>query len=279
MDGYEQGELLMGHELQRLRHRKKVVTQMNEMANQASTVVVIHYSCESFYDRNDGRTPRITSIAVRNLHSGQTDSFSIHQIAEEQLIPFEEISESYDILEKRMLERYFSFVNIHQQYAWMHWNMRNVNYGFAAIEHRYRILGGTPVQIAEERKFDLARALITLYGVSYIGHPRLESIIKKNKITDKDFLTGQQEADAFNDKQFVKLHQSTLRKVDTLANIFERALNGSLKTNSSWREQHGYTLRAVVEWLKEHWVITFLGILGIILTVIVKSVDLIKLIR
>ena len=42
------------------------------------------------------KSPRITSIAVRNLESGQTDSFSIHQIAEEKKLPFVEISNHYD---------------------------------------------------------------------------------------------------------------------------------------------------------------------------------------
>lgn len=34
-----------------------------------ANVWVIHYSCESFYDRPEGRSPRITSIATRKLNS------------------------------------------------------------------------------------------------------------------------------------------------------------------------------------------------------------------
>jgi len=45
---------------------------------------VIHYSCESFYDRPNGASPRITSIAVRKLDSGQTLSFSILSIGVEK---------------------------------------------------------------------------------------------------------------------------------------------------------------------------------------------------
>ncbi|HUF19319.1 MAG TPA: hypothetical protein VMP00_01065, partial [Burkholderiales bacterium] len=58
---------------------------MDELLEQGDTALVIHYSCESFYDKTDGKTPRITFIAVRNLRSGQTDSFSIHQMAEESM--------------------------------------------------------------------------------------------------------------------------------------------------------------------------------------------------
>ena len=264
----------MGRELHRLRRRKKVVSRVGELTEQAGSVLVVHYSCESFYDRDDGRTPRITSIAVRNLASGQTDSYSIHQVAEEEKVPLEGIADHYDELERKMLDRFFAFVNSHQHFTWIHWNMRDVNYGFAAIEHRYRFLGGNPVQVAEDRKFDLSRALVDLYGVGYTRHPRLESLIKKNKITNKDFMTGKEEAAAFENKQFVKLHQSTLRKVDTLANIFERSANGSLKTNSSWMEQHGYTPGAAVEWLKEHWLVALLMLSGGILTFVVRALDL-----
>ena len=264
----------MGRELQRLKRRKTTVQKMDMILEQASTALVIHYSCESFYDKTDGRSPRITSIAVRNLASAQTDLFSIHRIAEEQSVSFNEIDQQYDSLERDMLERFFAFVTNHQPFHWIHWNMRDVNYGFAAIEHRFRVLGGTPIQIAEDRKFDLSRALIDLYGVGYIAHPRLETLIEKNKITAKDFLTGKDEAAAFENKEFVKLHQSTLRKVDTLANILERASSNNLKTNSSWFQQHGYTPAAFAEWAKEHWIISLLAVGGVILTFAVRVFDL-----
>jgi hypothetical protein len=68
---------------------------------------------------------------------------------------------------------------------WVHWNMRDINYGFQAIEHRHRVLGGSPTErLPEERKFDLARALVSIYGVGYASHPRLQNIVKLNKITD-----------------------------------------------------------------------------------------------
>lgn len=267
----------MGRELQRLKRRKSTIQKMDALLDQASTSLVIHYSCESFYDKTDGRTPRVTSIAVRNLASGQTDSFSIHQIAEERGVPFNEIDLHYDDMEKAMLSRFFDFVRSHQHFNWIHWNMRDVNYGFAAIEHRLRVLGDVPIQIAEDRKFDLSRALVDLYGVGYIGHPRLETLIAKNKITNKDFLTGKEEAAAFDGKEFVKLHQSTLRKADTLANIFERTSTNSLKTNSSWFECHGYTPAAIAEWAKEHWLVSVLAVGGIVLTFVVRAFDLLKI--
>lgn len=264
----------MGRELKRLKRRKDVILKMDNLQEQSATTLVIHYSCESFYDKTDGKTPRVTSVAVRNFASGQTDSFSIHQIAEEQHLPFDQIAGHYDALERQMLDRYFDFVRSRQHYFWIHWNMRDANYGFAAIEHRYRVLGGVPIQIPEDRKFDLSRALIDLYGVGYIGHRRLENLIEKNNITAKDFLSGEQEAEAFDRKEFVKLHQSTLRKVDTLANIFERTTNKSLKTNATWAEQYGFTPAVLAEIAKEHWLITLLVVAGGVLTFFLRAFDL-----
>ena len=267
----------MGKELNRLRKRKKIIKQLDCIFENANTSLVIHYSCESFYEKTDGKTPRITSIAVRNLESGQTDSFSIHQVAEEHHIEFSDITNKYDSLEREMLNRYFEFLNTHQHCNWIHWNMRDVNYGFQAIEHRYRALGGTPIQLNEDKKFDLSRAIISLYGVSYIGHPRLPNLLEKNNITHKDFLTGEEEAKAFDNKDFVKLHRSTLRKVDTLANIIERTYNQKLKTNSTWLEQHGYSFTVLLEIIKSHPFFTFLTILIVILALIEKSFNVFNL--
>ena len=264
----------MGKELKRLKRRKDITAKMEALQDQAQTTLVIHYSCESFYDKTDGKTPRITSVAVRNFASAQTDSFSIHQVAEESHVEFDQITEHYDSLERQMLDRFFEFVRTRQHCNWVHWNMRDVNYGFAAIEHRYRVLGGTALQISEDRKFDLSRALVDLYSAQYIGHPRLESLLEKNKITAKDFLAGKKEAEAFDNKEFVKLHQSTLRKADCLANIFERTLNENLKTNATWFDRHGFSIQAIGEWLKEHWVVSGLVAAGGLLTFILRARDM-----
>lgn len=225
---------------------------------------MVHYSCESFYDRQDGSSPRVTCIAVRNLASGQTKSFSIHQMAEKGRKKTDDIAANYDDLEKRMLKEFFEYAKTHIRSHWLHWNMRDINYGFAALEHRAQTLGNSSVEIPEANRHDLARIFIAIFGVGYIGHPRLEKLVEKNKITDRDFLVGMDEAKAFENREYVKLHQSTLRKVDVLANLAERAENGTLKSNATWWEIHGGTLGAVLEWLREHWLISSLSALGTI---------------
>jgi hypothetical protein len=101
-----------------------------------SRILLIHYSCESFYDRAAGRSPRITSLAVRNFSRRQTTSFSIHQVAERHGVAPVDIPSKYDTLERQMLGEFYEYVTSHEGYRWVHWNMRDVNYGFAANEHR-----------------------------------------------------------------------------------------------------------------------------------------------
>ena len=100
---------------------------IDSLITDAANCWIIHYSCESFYDRPEGRSSRITSIAVRKLDTAQTLSFSIHQIAEERGILFAEIEAHYDRLEREMLDRFYAHVGHHQGMKYVHWNMRDIN--------------------------------------------------------------------------------------------------------------------------------------------------------
>lgn len=254
----------MASEIKKLERRKKARKKLEELSSNEEHVLVIHYSCESFYDRPEGQTPRVTSIAVRNYASGQTTSFSIHKVAELKHVPFSEIEQNYDFLEKEMLGEFYGFMNQHKTYNWVHWNMRDINYGFPALEHRYKILGGEPFALDDSKKADLSRILVDLYTNEYVPHPRIIKLIEMNQITAKDLLDGQSEAGAFKNKEFVKLHQSTLRKVDVFCNFLGRALDGSLKTKATWWEVNGVSIKVVGELISKHWAFTLIaGSIGI----------------
>lgn len=175
-------------EVSRVRERSKCRKRLNEIYDDAINAYVIHYSCESFY-ASDGQSPlanstRVTSIAVRNLKSGQTKTWSIHKSAElnkkldeldemiqanaplaaqgkdseaQRAISTRRINEILDPLEFDMLQGYFSFLQNHSESTYIHWNMRDDNYGFSALEHRFRVLGGNPVILQDNRKFDLGK--------------------------------------------------------------------------------------------------------------------------
>jgi hypothetical protein len=214
-----------------IKRRKEAWDAIKRVLANSNSALLIHYSCESFY-KTDGRSPRVTSIAVRRLQSAQTVSFSIHKMAEINGVPADKIDANYDKLELQMLDEFYQFVETNRNCNWIHWNMRDENYGFEAIKRRYQVLQGKHFQeIPESKLFDLSRLLFGIYGWDYIGNPRLEKLVRKNNMTDTGFLTGQQEADAWDNKQFLDLHRSTLRKVDLFADIIDRLENGSLKTD------------------------------------------------
>lgn len=238
--------------IKRIKSGKKVLEDINE---NKMRYLIIHYSCESFYNINDGRTPRITSIAIRYLATAQTVSFSIHKIAERKHM-LDNIEGNYDILEKEMLKEYFKFINEHKDYLWIHWNMRDGNYGFNAIENRYQVLSGRVNEIEDSKKVDLARLMVDLYGLNYMGHPRLENLIDINSIGKKDFLKGAEEAMAFQNKEFIKLHQSTLRKVDIFNTIIEKLIDGTLKTNSTLKDRYGITPEGIHSMISDNWFIS-----------------------
>jgi hypothetical protein len=104
----------------RIQRRRRALKKLDEVMSDPEHVIVIHYSCESFYDRPDGSSPRITSIAVANLESGQTSSFSIHQAAERKGIPPDRIKEHYNELERLMLDEFYEYVRTHAGYKWLH---------------------------------------------------------------------------------------------------------------------------------------------------------------
>ena len=81
----------------------------------------------------------------------------------------------------------------------------------------------------------------------------MEKILEQNGIKAKDYLNGQQEADAFANRQYVKLHMSTLRKVDVFANIINRAINNTLKVQSKWTEIYGVSIQGFLNFCKDTW--------------------------
>lgn len=239
--------------------------ELNNLWNRPENVCVIHYSCESFYDRPDGTSPRITSIAVRNLKTAQTQSFSIHKFGELKSISANNLDGHYDELEKDMLEYFFKFVKDKREYNWLHWNMRDENYGFHALELRAKILGlqdDDIFVIQDDKKYDLARILIGIYGRNYSSHPRLQSIMELNSIQSRNFKTGEEESVFFENKDYVSLHQSTLAKVDVIANLSNQAYENNLKTQATFWQRNGASVTGVINWLQAHPIIIVISILA-----------------
>lgn len=255
----------------KFRDAKKVLTELFEIPH---SVLFIHYSCESFYDRPDGSSPRITSIAVRFLGSGQTKSFSIHQEAETQRIALNDITQRYDELEKSMLDNFASFCKQYAGCKWVHWNMRDGNYGFEAIAHRHRVLGGDPCELQDTNKIDLARVFHDYLGPKYVPHGRFQNLLERNDMVPRNFLAGADEAAAFTNQEYVKLHQSTLSKVDALSNLAECAVEDRVKCDNGYFKRRGLSLTTTGAIIKDHPIFAGITVLGIIAALVANALKI-----
>ncbi|QIM65357.1 hypothetical protein [Frederiksenia canicola] len=272
-------------ELDRLKSRRRNRELMDTIYSNKSNNYVVHYSCESFYDEeyNTFKSGRITSIGLRNLEDAQTHYWSIWLSAEVKNKE-DQIDEYLDELEKDVLDSYFNFIRINSRAHYIHWNMRDINYGFQALEHRYKVLGGEPVIITDDRKFDLARVLVSLYGRNYASHEytkngkeykgRMMVLAAMNNVAVKDAMEGRDEANAFKEKNYKALHMSTLRKLDMLANFFDRAHANKLKNNGTFREKYGFHWIVIFELIKAHPAYTALIVLAAISSAIYKFTDI-----
>ena len=222
-------------------------------------VYFIHYSCQSLSDDNEGYSPRITSIAVLHHYSDQMNSFSLHLIAEELNILRENIFDSYDKIEEVMLRRFFGFIaSCGVDSVFIHWNMKNINYGFEALEHRYRILTEEePYHIPENKRFNISTMLKIKYGTYYADDPKMASLMDLNGGKHPQFRNGAEEASAFKAREFVKLHNSTMSKVYFFRDVYNKMVKNKLNTKTN-------QFRYRVNNLYQHPAVQIIGIIGIV---------------
>ncbi len=194
---------------------------------QPTTVFVIHYACEHFDQGQGYASPRITAIALRNLGTGVTTSFSIHAEVE--------------------LARFYDFLARHPYATFLHWNMRDEKFGFAALAHRFALLGGAPVTLHETQKLDVSRTFVEMFGSGYVAKPYLETLAATNGQSTSGFLSGLHEAEAFTAGQYYNVLQSVLCKVTLIAEVAARASDRTLVTDAGWWTLNGGQLREAYE--------------------------------
>ncbi|MEA1675471.1 hypothetical protein [Nitrospirillum sp. BR 11163] len=193
---------------------------------------IIHYSSQSLFDAGvNAHSPRITSIVVRHYTSGQTVSFSIHTIAEYLKIPPSQVDTQYDDVERELLTQFYNFARDRREKYWVHWNMRNVTFGFEHLEHRYRVLiGKEPPSIPIEVRINLNDVLKNRYGGDYAPDPKMLSLMEMNGGKVQGFLSGKEESEAFLAKDFIRMNTSTIAKVGFFSFVISSSIRGKLKT-------------------------------------------------
>ncbi len=206
--------------------------------NNADQFYIIHYSSQSLFDSEassgaSALSPRITSIVVQHFESRQTVSFSTHTIAEIIGVPLAEIVSRYDEIEKELLNQFYNWAKDRREKYWVHWNMRNVTFGFEHLEHRYQVLHNSkPPSIPVEVRVSLNDELSDRYGRDFASNPKMISLMDLNGPRIQGFMTGAEEAEAFKNSDFIRMNTSTMVKVEFFRNVVTLSLKGKLKTNS-----------------------------------------------
>jgi hypothetical protein len=215
-----------------------------ELLAHPETVYAVHYACQSFYQDSQVASPRVGAISLRQLSTGQVTSFSIAQVAELNGLEPEAIPALLDRIERKLLEGYFEFVRGNKHARYLHWNMRDQQFGFAALEHRQTVLGGIPYEIAESHRFDLATLVEEIYGADYVaGRAKLKSLAEINELVTAGFLAGRDEAAAMDAARYRDLANSTLAKVRVIADIAQKTHDRTLATEASFMVEHAGPIR------------------------------------
>jgi len=263
----------------RINKRRDAKVMLKKLDNANGKVLVIHYSCESFYGK-PGYTPRVTSIGILNKENNEAIIFSLHLSAQIMKRDLADLSATeLDEVEKNMLDEFANYVQNHLNYVWILWNMRSASYGFQAISNRYRILGGNELRIPDANKIDLRGVFGLLFTYSFEKdepNGQMLNLAARNKISRRDAMPGAEEAAAYENKEYQKLHMSTLRKVEIIDRLLLAYQSGKLKHNAKIKDVYDLSLPGIIALVKEStlllaiWSI-IIFVIGVILQALIQK--------
>jgi len=229
------------------RRQREARKRLDDFGTLPANVWAVHYACQNFHQGEQRGSPRVTAIAARNVGSGETLSFTIHAEAEVARLGPMQVLARLDVLERALHDKFADFLSVNRGMRFVHWNMRDATFGFAAIEHRHQVLGGRAVVIAESQKLDIAKVLVDIYGSGYAGEKPLERLAVMNGLPMQGFLRGKEEAEQFERGNYRAVQNSTLAKAKLIAEFAELARARSLKTQADWWSMNFGRVREAVE--------------------------------
>jgi len=253
-----------------LQNRKVAFKYIEKLTEDPSKVLVIHYSQSKPNDDDYADiSPLISSIVIKSLGEFETH-FSIYYEADKAHIPLDEIENSYRELELRVLRSFNEFVKKNKHCFWVHWDMKNIHFGFDAIKHRYeKVFEGLKEEkdfeeIPENKKFNLRTILEDIYGEKFASKPdKLASLITLNNgnIPNNDYLNLNQEQSEFERKNYQAILKSVGCKVDFICKALKLLKNKKLRLANKNRY-------AIFVDIVTHPIFTFIGWLATILGLI-----------
>lgn len=255
-----------------VKDRKIAVANLKKLTEDPSKVLFVHYSESNTYDDDDygNISPIITSIVIKSL-DGQTDKqFAIHLEADKADIPKDQIQDSYRELELRILKLYNDFARRHLDCFWIHWDMKNIHFGFEAIKHRYEKIFESLddyCEIPNNKKKNLRTIIEGMYGDNFVsGSDTLKALMlcNSNNVEDSTYLSKDNESSQFENKNFI----AVIRSVDLKVEFIKKATKKLSYKNLIVSSKNNY---AVFVDTVNHPIVTFIGwlvgIIGLILAI------------
>ena len=198
------------------------LVELREHFRRGDDLIVLHYGCENLYTATD-HPASVSCVAFCRIGRAEAGSFSVVDVPERT-----DPSEA----ELMVLNEYFEFLQQNAGAAFLHWNMSKPDYGFGALEARFKFLTGAeaPYRVPRDRTYDLDDLITYEYGTDYAPHPRLVSVAALNGISRHHALAGKDEADRFEAGDHGSIRRSIDEKAHWIAVLGESFLAGSLKT-------------------------------------------------
>lgn len=265
---------------------KEAKNVLCDYSKKKSDYVFIHYARQNCFEDAYEKGPRVIAIVVMNAESGQTIVFSLKKIAERKGKNFFESTEAErDKMEKDMLQNFFDYTKNNSTKKWLHWNMKNNNFGFSAIEERFRNLGGNPEQLDEDRLINISVLLKKKYGTNYAKDNRwngkmmgkMYDVFVLNNIIDSNILNGEQEIKEYILENISSIEQSILGKIKAFQIILEKAADNDLKTRGNIiKDVYGVSLNGIAEYIQSNALLAILFSIigGIIVTIVCNFLGL-----
>ncbi|SMD37662.1 hypothetical protein SAMN04488029_3398 [Reichenbachiella faecimaris] len=215
--------------------RKIALKNLGKLVEDPSKVLCVHYSQSQTYDDDYGNiSPIITSIVIKSLDDKIDKQFAIHFEADKAGIPKDQIQDSYRELELRILKSFNDFVKRHDHCIWVHWDMKNIHFGFEAIKHRYeKLFEGLNDyhEIPSHSKHSLYIILEGMYGEGFVNGPdQFKELMTSNNsgVEQPVYLAKEIESSEFESKNFKSVIDSVDCKVEFLKKAVKKLINRKL---------------------------------------------------
>lgn len=166
--------------------------------------------------------PGIASVAVYDLQSYEVQAFTRADAPP---------SIEGDAREIDLLDRFYTHLDTLRESRVLHWNMNRPEFGFAALETRYRYLTeNAPSATLPRRLYDVDTLIASRYGNDYAPHGKLESTARLNALDLRSFMSGRDEASQYEKADWSALSRSTASKAKIIGELLRVLVAGTLKT-------------------------------------------------